>query len=390
MTTTPSAQPGTDPLLAYRSEFPILDNKVYLVNHSLGAMPRRVYQSLRSYADLWSTEGIDSWDTWFPMIQEVGDMVGSIMNAPKGSVIMHQNVSTLQSILASCFDFSGKRNKVVYEAGNFTTVHYMWQQQARLGARVHLVESPDGIHVPTELMLEAIDEETLVVPISHVLFQSNYVQDAKAIIQRAHEVGAYVILDTYQSVGIVPVDVQDLNVDFVVGGSVKWLCGGPGAAYLYVRPDLTTAFEPRSTGWLSHAAPFAFRMDMEYADNALRYLGGSPGMASLYAAREGYRIIGEVGVDAIRAKSLRQTRLLMNLAEEAGFTIKNPRDDARRGGTICMDFEGSKEASLELLKRGFQHDHRPQCGLRVSPHFYNTDDELLAFMDELKAIRAGK
>jgi kynureninase len=131
-------------------------------------------------------------------------------------------------------------------------------------------------------------------------------------------------------------------------------------------------------------------MDMEYADNALRYLGGSPGMASLYAAREGYRIIGEVGVDAIRAKSLRQTRLLMNLAEEAGFTIKNPRDDARRGGTICMDFEGSKEASLELLARGFQHDHRPQCGLRVSPHFYNTDDELLAFMDELKAIRAGK
>jgi kynureninase len=390
MTTTPSAQAGTDPLLAYRSEFPILDNKVYLVNHSLGAMPRRVYQSLRSYADLWSTEGIDSWDTWFPMIQEVGDMVGSIMNAPKGSVIMHQNVSTLQSILASCFDFSGKRNKVVYEAGNFTTVHYMWQQQARLGARVHLVESPDGIHVPTELMLEAIDEETLVVPISHVLFQSNYLQDAKAIIQRAHEVGAYVILDTYQSVGIVPVDVQDLNVDFVVGGSVKWLCGGPGAAYLYVRPDLTKAFEPRSTGWLSHAAPFAFRMDMEYADNALRYLGGSPGMASLYAAREGYRLIGEVGVDAIRAKSLRQTRMLMNVAEEAGFTIKNPRDDARRGGTICMDFEGSKEASLELLKRGFQHDHRPQCGLRVSPHFYNTDDELLSFMDELKAVRAGK
>lgn len=387
---TISTTPGTDPLLAYRQEFPILDNKVYLVNHSLGAMPRRVYQSLRSYADLWSTEGIDSWDTWFPMIQEVGDMVGTIMNAPQGSVIMHQNVSTLESILASCFDFSGKRNKVVYEAGNFTTVHYMWQQQARLGARIHLVESPDGIHVPTESMLEAIDEETLVVPISHVLFQSNYVQDAKRIIERAHEVGAVVILDTYQSVGIVPVDVQDLNVDFVVGGSVKWLCGGPGAAYLYVRPDLITAYRPRNTGWLSHANPFAFSMDMEYAENTLRYLGGSPGMASLYAAREGYRLIAEVGVEAIRAKSLRQTRMLMGLAEEAGLKIKNPRDDARRGGTICMDFEGSKAVSVELLRRGFQHDHRPQCGLRVSPHFYNSDEELVAFMDELKAIRAGR
>jgi kynureninase len=390
MTLTPSTHPGTDPLLAWRSEFPILDNKVYLVNHSLGAMPRRVYQSLRAYADLWSTEGIDAWETWFPMVQEVGDMVGALMNAPRGSVIMHQNVSTLQSILASCFDFSGRRNKVVYEAGNFTTVHYLWQQQARLGARIQLIESPDGIHVPTELMLEAIDEETLVVPISHVLFQSNYLQDAKAIVQRAHEVGAYVILDTYQSVGIVPVDVQDLNVDFVVGGSVKWLCGGPGAAYLYVRPDLATRFEPRQTGWLSHKQPFAFSMEMDYAEDTMRYLGGSPGMASLYAAREGYRVIGEVGVDAIRAKSLRQTRMLMGLAEEAGCTIKNPRDDARRGGTVCMDFEGSKAVSVELLARGFQHDHRPQCGLRVSPHFYNTDDELVAFMDELKKVRAGK
>ncbi|HEY9723806.1 MAG TPA: aminotransferase class V-fold PLP-dependent enzyme [Oscillatoriaceae cyanobacterium] len=381
---------ATDPLLAWREEFPILARKTYLVNHSLGAMPRSAASSLQAYADDWSTQGIEAWDVWFPMITEVGDRIGRILNAPAGAIIMHQNVSTLQSIVASCFDFSGRKNKVVYEAMNFTTVHYLWQQQTRLGARVHLVGSPDGIHVPTETMLAAIDDETLVVPISHVLFQSNYLQDAKAIVEKAHRHGAYVVLDTYQSAGIVPVDVQDLGVDFVVGGSVKWLCGGPGAAYLYVRPDLVSQFQPRQTGWLSHAHPFDFTMDMDYAENTMRFLGGSPGMAGLYAAREGYRIIHEVGVSAIRAKSLRQTRLLMSLAEEAGLTIKNPRDDARRGGTVCLDFEGSGPASKELIRRGFQVDHRPQCGIRVSPHFYNTDDELHAFMEELKRVRAGR
>ncbi|MEB3330364.1 MAG: aminotransferase class V-fold PLP-dependent enzyme [Candidatus Sericytochromatia bacterium] len=379
----------TDPLLAWREEFPILSEKTYLVNHSLGAMPRGARAALAAFAERWETDGIEAWETWFPLILQTGDMVGKLMNAPQGSVMMHQNVSTLQSILASCFDFSGKKNGVVYEAMNFSTVHYLWQAQAKLGARITLVESPDGIHLPTERILDAIDDSTLVVPISHVLFQSNYVQDAAAIVEKAHKHGAHVILDTYQSVGIVPVDVQALGVDFVVGGSVKWLCGGPGAAYLYVRPDLIGRFEPRQTGWLSHKAPFAFRMDMEYADDVLRFLGGSPGVASLYAAREGYRIIGEVGIDAIRAKSLRQTRVMMDLLDAGGFNLKSPRDDARRGGTVCVDFPGSAEACKALLGRGIQVDHRPQCGIRVSPHFYNTDDEVQAFVEALIELRPG-
>lgn len=381
---------AADPLLRYRSEFPILEKSVYLVSHSLGAMPKGARDSLNRYADAWSTDGIKAWDTWFPMIQETGDLVGALMNAPKGSVMMHQNVSTLQSILASCFDFSGPKNGVVYEAMNFTTVHYLWQAQERLGAKVRLVESPDGIHVPTERMLDAIDDSTLVVPISHVLFQSNYLQDARAIVEKAHKHGAYVILDTYQSVGITEVDVQALGVDFVVGGSVKWLCGGPGAAYLYVRPDLVTAFEPRQTGWISHKAPFQFRLDMEYADDVLRFMGGSPGVAGLYAAQPGYRLLGEIGPAAIRAKSLRQTRLLMDLCEEAGLTIRNPKDDRYRGGTVCVDFEGSGTVAQELIRRNFQIDHRPTAGIRVSPHFYNSDEELRAFVEELKAIRAGR
>lgn len=382
-----TADTVVDPLLAWRSEFPILADKTYLVNHSLGAMPKGVRQSLLAFTERWETDGIEAWDTWFPMIQDTGDMLGRLMNAPAGSVMMHQNVSTLQSILASCFDFSGPKNGVVYEAMNFTTVHYLWQEQQRLGARITLVDSPDGIHVPTERVLEAIDDTTLVVPISHVLFQSNYVQDARAIIEKAHRHGAYVVLDTYQSLGIVPVDVQALGVDFVVGGSVKWLCGGPGAAYLYVRPDLVSQFKPRQTGWLSHKAPFAFRLDMEYADNVLRFLGGSPGVASLYAAREGYRIIAEVGVEAIRAKSLRQTRHLMQLAEAAGLEIKNPREDGRRGGTVCLDFPGSEAVSKALLRNDFQIDHRPACGIRVSPHFYNTDEEVERFVEAVVRLR---
>ena len=385
MTTTPA----TDPLLAWRAEFPILARKIHLVSHSLGAMPRSVGPALARYAELWATEGADAWETWMPMVLETGDLVGRIMNAPAGSVVMHPNVSTVQSLIASCFDFSGRKNGVVYEAMNFTTVHYVWEAQARLGARVKLVESPDGIHVPTERMLAAIDDDTLVVPLSHALFQSNYVQDVAAIVEKAHRHGAYVVLDAYQSMGVVPIDVQALGVDFVVGGSVKWLCGGPGAAYLYVRPDLLTRFEPRQTGWLSHQAPFTFSREMVYADDMLRYLGGTPAIAPLYAAREGLQIIQEVGVPAIREKSLRQTRRLMALAEEAGLTIKNPRDDERRGGTVCLDFEGSQAAAAALGARGIQVDHRPASGLRVSPHFYNSDDELDLFVAAVQELRAG-
>lgn len=386
----PTPTPTTDPLLAWREEFPILARKVHLVNHSLGAMPRGVPAALAAFAEAWAMDGHEAWARWMPMVLETGDMIGRLMNAEAGSVVMHQNVSTLQSVVASCFEYTGRRNKVVYEALNFTTVHYVWQAQQRLGARVELVESPDGIHVPTERMLAAIDDDTLVVPISHVLFQGNYMQDVAAIVAKAHKHGAYVLLDAYQSMGVVPLDVQALGVDFVVGGSVKWLCGGPGAAYLYVRPDLRTRFEPRQTGWLAHKDPFAFALDMEYAEDMLRYLGGSPGVAALYAAREGYRIVHEVGVANIRAKSLRQTRLLMDLADEAGLTVKNPRDDARRGGTVCLDFAGSREACDALAARGIQVDHRPAVGLRVSPHFYNSDEELVAFIDAVKEIRSAR
>src|SRR5437660_2502012 len=248
-----------DDLLRYRSEFPILETTTYLISNSLGAMPRGVQDSLREYADLWATRGVRAWEEhWWMLSVQVGDEIGWLMHAAAGSVSTHQNVTTCQAVVASCFDFSGKRNKVVYTDMNFPSVMYFWEAQQSGGARVHMVKTDDGITVPTERLLDAIDEQTLLVPVSHVIFRSAYINDAKAIVEKAHRVGAMVVLDTFQSLGTVPVDVQALNVDFACGGVLKWLCGGPGVAYLYVRPDLGAKLKPTFTGWTAHQSPFDF------------------------------------------------------------------------------------------------------------------------------------
>lgn len=379
-----------DKLLSWRKEFPILKTSTYLVSHSLGAMPRQAYAKLKEYADIWSTQGIDAWDeTWFPLLLETGDRIGSILGAGPGQVIMHQNVSTLMAILISCLDITPKRNKVVYTDMNFPTVHYNWlvQQQAR-GIKVDLVRSPDGISVPTDDFVRRIDDSTVAVVIDHVLFRSSALQDAQTLIRAAHRKGALAIMDVYQAAGTVPMDVKKLDVDFLVGGSVKWLCGGPGACYLYVKKDLIKKFKPKITGWLSHKSPFSFDMErMDYADTITRYLGGTPSVPALYAAQAGHRIIQDITVPRIREKSIRQTSLLIRLAQEQGLKINTPLDPTRRGGTVCVDFPGAEAASHELLRRRFMMDYRPHCGIRISPHFYTEDAELHAIIDEIKKLR---
>jgi kynureninase len=302
---------------------------------------------------------------------------------------MHQNVSICQSLVLSCFEPDPQRNKIVYEDLNFPSVMYVYEAHARDGRfRVEKVKSDDGITVPLERMLEAIDEETLIVPFSHVLFKSAFLQDARAITERAHEVGAYVVLDTYQSAGTVPLSVADLNVDFATGGSVKWLCGGPGAGYLYVRPDLQARLEPKTTGWMAHEAPFAFEGGpIRYAPNITRFLHGSPAIPALYAAENGYRIINQIGVEAIRAKSVRQTTRLIELAEEAGFRVTSPHEAERRGGTVTVAVEHAGAFTRELIRREFILDYRPGAGIRISPHFYTKDEELELVIREMKNIR---
>jgi kynureninase len=368
----------TDDLLRYRAEFPILESTTYMISNSLGAMPRGVAASLQSYCDTWATRGVRAWEEkWWDMAREVGDAIGVLMNAPSGSVSVHLNVTLCQAVVASCFDFRGGRNKVVYSDMNFPSIMYFWEAQQAQGARVHMVKTDDGVHVPTERLVEAIDEETLLVPISHVVFRSSYIKDVKAIIEKAHRVGAHVVLDAFQSLGSVPVDVQALNADFAVGGVLKWLCGGAGTSYLYVRPDLGAKLRPNLTGWFAHEKPFGFEIGAnKYAEPPYRFMQGTSNVPGYYAALPGLKIIREAGVERIREKSKKMTARLIELADQRGWKVNAPRDSERRGGTVAIDMPNAYEVHEELLRRDVLVDFRPRAGVRFSPHFYNTMEEI--------------
>jgi kynureninase len=363
----------------YRVEFPILSETTYLISHSLGAMPRRAAEKLAEYARVWAERGIRAWaEGWWEMPMRVGDQVGRIIAAPPGSTVMHQNVAVAEAVVLSCFrPVDPGRNRVVYERGNFPSVRYLYQAQPELEV---VVCEDDGE------ILEQIDERTLLVPMSHVLFKEGEIQDVAPIVRRAHEAGAHVILDCYQSAGIVPLDVTELEVDFAVGGSVKWLCGGPGNGWLYVRPDLGGSLEPTFTGWQAHARPFAFEEEMIYADGAARFLTGTPNVPAHYAASAGYDLVEEIGVARIRENSLRQTQLVIELADGAGFEVVSPRNSARRGGTVTLGVPEFPAVHAELTERRILCDFRLGAGIRLGPHYYTTDDEIRFAIEQIAEI----
>jgi len=373
-------------LLGYREQFPILAETTYLINHSLAAMPAAAEERLAEYARDWKTRGVRAWDEgWWELPVTVGDQIARLIGAPPGSVSMHQNVTIAEAVVLSCFGFEGERRRIVYEEGNFPSVRYLYQ--AARGAEVVVAPDDEGV-------VGAIDERTLLVPVTHVLFKTGRIQDVEAIVARAHESGALVALDAYQSVGTVPLDVTELGVDFATGGSVKWLCGGPGAAWLYVRPELAETLEPALTGWQAHARPFAFEPEQDYAQGAWRFLTGTPNVPALYAATAGYDVVEEIGVERIRERSVEQTTLLIELLEEAGFDLGSPREPQRRGGTVVVKVPEFEAVNRELAERGIIVDCRPETGLRLGPHFYNTDDELRFAVEQIvelsrREARAG-
>ncbi|MCI0713164.1 MAG: aminotransferase class V-fold PLP-dependent enzyme [Chloroflexi bacterium] len=374
-----------DNLLQWRDEFPILDKCTYLISNSLGAMPRTVYNSLQAYADTWSTLGVSAWGksfdtrpTWWDLNGHIGDSIAPLMGAPAGGVLVHQNASIANSILFSALDFSDtERNKVVICDMDFPSDIYVLKRWLPGHIELEMVKTHDGITIDTGELLAAIDERTRLVSLSHVLFRSAYIMPAKAIVEKAHSVGAQVLFNGYHSVGIIPVDVTEMEVDFYIGGVLKWMCGGPGGVFMYVRPDLLTTLEPKVTGWFAHQQPFAFDVEnFVIREDAYRLANGTPGIASLYAIQPGIDIITAVGVDNIRAKSIRMTSRLIELADDYGYEVVSPRDPEQRAGTVTVNPPEAYAVSRELIERDIIVDYREGAGIRIAPHFYNTDEEI--------------
>ena len=377
-----------DDLARYRSEFPILESTTYMISHSLGAMPRKVYDNLRAYGDMWATRGIRAWaEGWWDMPVTTGNLIGSLIGAAPGEVVMHQNVSVTVSVILSSFEYHPPRNRILYFDVDVPTVIYVLEAQKKRGAEVVSIPSDEGLKVPVDKMLDLIDERTKIVSLSYVFFKNSEKIDIAAIVKKAHDHGALVLLDVYQATGTVPMDVKQMDVDFLVGGSVKWLCGGPGAGYLYVKPSLYQQLEPSVTGWMAHEHPFAFETGpIKYTSNAMRFLHGSPQIPALYAARAGYEMINEIGVDRIRQKSLRQTERIFQMCEREGYKTQTPRDPERRGGTVVIDIPNGDAVLKEMTAENVLADYRPDAGIRISPHFYTLDSEIETTFHIMKRI----
>ena len=377
-----------DELLKWRSEFPILERSTYLISNSLGAMPRAVYHELRAYADSWAERGVRAWEEgWWEMAVGVGDKIAPLIGAGPGEISLHQNVTLTQAVIASCFDFRGPRNKIVMTDLEFPSIQYFYHEQRRLGARVELVASDDPVRLNLGKILAAIDETTLLVPISMVLFRSAHIVEARAIIERAHRVGAHVILDVFQAAGAIPIDVRALGADFAVGGVLKWLCGGPGVGYLYVREDLRAKLRPALTGWIAHQRPFGFETGaIDAREDSFRYLNGTPHIPALYACRPGLDILNSAGIERIRAKSVRMTTRLLEGAKSRGWRVNTPENPAERGGTVSIDCPHAYEVCRELIAREILVDYRPKAGVRFSPHFYNREEECEFALEQVEEI----
>jgi kynureninase len=384
----PATREPSDPLLAYRIEFPILAQTNYLISNSLGAVPQSVAASLQGYYEAWAYRGVRAWEeAWWMMVTELGDCVAPLIGARTGEVVFQPCVTMSHAVVFSAFDFSSGRSGIVTDAMHFPSILYLIDQERSRGARVSVVPSDDGISVDTDRLLEAIDESTALVNVSHVFFKSAYIHDVAAIAAKARRVGAITLIDGYQAVGTIPVDVRRLGVDAYIGGCLKWLCGGPGAAFLWVDPVARRRLAPRLTGWMAHHEPFRFEPKLVRREDAWRFLHGTPSIPALYAARPGLEIVNRIGIEAIRQKSLRQTDRLLALADRHGFRCTTPRTHARRAGTVAVDVENGHEISRSLKSLDILCDYRPGAGIRLSPHFYNRDDELDAAIEAIADIQ---
>ena len=376
-TDTATASPLSDAEVAqWRERFPTLQRCTYLINNSLGAMPGTVPDSLREFADLWERKGVEAWtEDWLPELRQVAALLEGLMGAAPGSVVVHQNVATLTSTVLSALEYGSTRNRVVLADSDWPSHHYLMDGERRRGAQLEIVAT-DGVTIDADAFIEQIDERTALVIVSHVLYRSSAIVDVAAIASAARRAGARCLVDGYHAMGHMPVDVAAIGCDFYVGGSVKWLCGGPGVGYLYIKPELIEALRPAAVGWLGHARPFDFSSQWSPAPGAMGWLGGTPGMPSLYSAREGYKVVTQVTPGRIRATSLPLTARLVEGARERGIDVRTPLDPERRAGAVTLYLgDETEQVSRRLIDAGIIVDYRPGSGIRVGAHFFNTVEE---------------
>jgi len=375
-------------LAQWREEFPILASSTYLVSHSMGAAPRGARRALETYWEEWAADGPEAWELWLPRIAEIADGIGALVGAPPGTVFLGANVSVLQAAIATCIDFRGERNEVLYESLQFPSLTYVWREWERYGAAVRVVESEDGRTIPTERILAAITEKTAIAVISHAYYVSGALSDVRAIQQRCRSTGTLLCVDAYQTTGVYPYDVTQWDLDLATGGSHKWLCGGSGCGWLYVKPAQLERFRPAVTGWMAHARPFAFEpAPIVHAPSMYRFGHGTPTIPGYMVARPGHEILAAVGVRRIRERNVALTERIAAMALERGLQVNSPLDPARRTGWIGIDFDGSEAVYRGLIERRVFVDYRPGCGIRVGPHFYTSDDEIDAFFESLDDLR---
>jgi kynureninase len=379
---------ATTTYAAQRDQFPVLETSTYLVSHSMGAAPLGARAALETYWNDWAADGPEAWERWLPRIGAIADGIGALIGAAPRSVFLGPNVSVLQAALATCIDFRTQRNEVVYEALQFPSLTYVWSEWERYGAQARVVDSDDGRTIPTERIVASITERTAIAVLSHAYYVSGAVADVRAIQDHCRSVGALLCVDAYQTTGVYPYDVRALDLDIVTGGSHKWLLGGPGCGWIYVKPSLLERFRPAVTGWMAHADPFAFESaPMRYAHSMYRFGHGTPTIPGYVVAQPGHELIASVGIDRIREHNVRLTSKIASMALDRGLAVNTPLDPARRSGWIGVDFDDAERVCHQLVGERVFVDYRPGCGIRVSPHFYTTDEEIDRFFTVLDRLR---
>jgi kynureninase len=376
---------------AYRSEFPILGRRTYLISASLGPLSRRSRALAEEHLHLWERLGPEElWlDHGLPYLQRCRERFASLIGAAPDEVAVIPSVSSGISSIASCLDFR-VRPKVVLSAMDFPTNHYVWRAQERIGAKIDVVPSPDGIRIEAEDFLTRIDDQTVIINTNRVLFESSWIMDLPPIIDRAHEMGALILVDDFHGSGMVPVDVHELGIDLLVSGALKWLCGGQGIAFLYCRRDLTERMEPLVVGWFGTKHPFDFdRSGLELRDDARRFETGTYALPQAWTASGGLEIITEVGVGRIRARNQELTRGIIERADDLRLELLSPRQDEKRGGLVRVRVPGGRNAAERVLHALFQKDivlDQRGDALRISPHFFNDEEDLDRCFEQVRSL----